>query len=255
MSERWIKLRLHRRHRKIVRLSHLLGINAEAALALAVDWFRALDADTKLARVTLNASEVQSLCGCDKDVADAFADADVRWLKRESTTTFRVRDLRKWISERHLGRERVTLHRRNKNAVDKTRVEGDERENSERTGHGNHRDSIQSTGKAGTGEPRAVARRLEVLRAARVLGIAKNNERAFCNYVEAIPRGFKCLARILRQADAQQLTGEAKAKYVYKAIKMEAHSAGPHRETVAEDDQHRRLVDSGGQDTDHGKGH
>ncbi len=215
MPERWIKLRLHRKHRKIAVLATLLDIPPVEALSIAIDWFRLIDSDPTMSKHAFKPAEIAAMLDCDKDVAAAFADRSVQWLTTSGEGLLRIQGARKWISERHLSRERVTRHRRNKNALDKTREDADETQNdkTELT----EKSSILSDSTA-----KSVRIQAEVIRVADTIGIAQNNKRVFLNFVLNTPNGYGILRRILVNAKAQNLAAVDMPKYVFKAMKDEA---------------------------------
>lgn len=81
----WIKLVIHRRHDKVLRLADLLGITPNDALAAAVEWFRWVDAHAEDADCSVSVSGFRDVVGWPDDrLSRAMLHADVDWLVKGS---------------------------------------------------------------------------------------------------------------------------------------------------------------------------
>lgn len=249
-SERWVKLRLHRRHPTIVDLAEHMGCSPEDALACAIDWFRQLDqfpdANKAYSKLQINVA-----AGSPPGQDFAESAAHVGWLER-SGSKWVPAELFQWISEP--AKRRV---RRDMPVVDERRAS-----DPPLVGHNSAQsrvesDEIDSTGsevkpRTSTDSALQEATAMEIVKThdeqVKVLrdrglpgltkreqievnaliqrtGIAKNNSGAALNYIRnVIPDGAAFLRRVMQQAVDQGLVEGSPhhARYVFKSIKSQA---------------------------------
>jgi hypothetical protein len=224
MNERWIKLRLHPEHRRVAELAAALWrttvqppvLAREIAFCMAVRWFRFIDEDMKSHEASYDKTTINVAVRAERGDDFAAAAVEVGWLK-ERNGLFKVAKYDKYLSERHKTRERVRAFRkRNSNGLEQSKVETEE------TRRESSKHAVPSATSSGGIAGNAVRERAEMLRAFEALGIAKNLKRSTWNRLDSLPNAYKFLKRIIIQGQAQGLTEEGLARYVYGAIRSEA---------------------------------